>query len=315
MNPKTTMAVAQKLYEAGLITYMRTDAPVLSGEAEAEIRAWAVEHGFAVPAAPRKWKSKADAQEAHEAIRPTHIKQEHGGETEQEQALYQLIRLRTIASQLEDARYAVRVARLTGSVGGRIAAFEAKGKTMTFPGWKALVATDQTEEASEPEADNPVPALAPNDQLTATNSKMLTKKTKPPARFSEALLIRELERRGIGRPSTYAAILENVIKREYLKIEKRQLLPTPLGEQVIDALVNRFGFLEYSYTKQMEDALDLIATGKAGYRDVVQSAYEQLDVDVTTFIREGQGKGFFTCAACGKPLRHYEKRYGQKEGL
>lgn len=307
MNPKTTMATAQKLYEAGLITYMRTDAVMLSEEAVAEIRAWAVRHGFAVPASPRKWKSKADAQEAHEAIRPIHIEQEQGGETEQEQALYQLIRLRTIASQLEDARYAVRVARLAGNAGGKEAIFEAKGKTLTFPGWKALVATDQTEETSEAEADNPVPVLEPNKQITAAESKLLTKKTKPSARYSEAMLIRELERRGIGRPSTYAAILENVLKRAYLKIEKRQLVPTPLGEQVIDALVNQFVFLEYSYTKQMEDALDLIATGKAGYRDVVASAYNQLDADVTTFIQKGQGKGFFTCAVCGKPLRHHQK--------
>ena len=308
MNPKKTMATAQKLYEAGLITYMRTDAPFLSEEAEMAIRSWATEHGFAVPEKPRKWKSKAGAQEAHEAIRPTHIEQEHGGETEDEQALYRLIRLRVIASQLEDARYAVRTARLEGKAGGKSAIFEAKGKKMVVPGWKALVAIDQTEESEIAEADNPVPGLTSEEQLTAVGSKMLTKKTKPPARYSEAALIKELERRGIGRPSTYAAILENVLHRQYLRIEKRMLAPTDLGEKVIDALVRRFSFLEYTYTQQMETALDLIAKGKAGYRDVVKEAYDKLEADVARFVQEGQGKGFYTCSICGKPLRHHQKK-------
>ena len=111
------MALAQRLYENGHITYMRTDSPNLSEEAIAEIRSWAAQHDYPVPAAPRTWKSKEGAQEAHEAIRPTHIEAEEAGENEEEQALYRLIRLRAIASQLEEAVYAVRslVAPLTGA--------------------------------------------------------------------------------------------------------------------------------------------------------------------------------------------------------
>lgn len=308
MAPKTTMATAQKLYEAGLITYMRTDSPMLSEEAVAAIRAWATGHGFPVPPKPRQWKSKAGAQEAHEAIRPTHIELEHAGETEQEQALYRLIRLRAIASQMEDAVYAVRTARLEGVTGGKKAVFEAKGRTLVSPGWKALVASDQTNEETETEVDNPVPVLAPGDSLQPKTAKVVTKKTKPPARYSEAALIKEMERRGIGRPSTYAAILENVLFRKYLKIEKRQLVPTELGERVIDALVGKFCFLDYEYTKNMEGELDRIAVGQLGYKNVVETAYNQLEQDVQIFRKNGEGTGFFTCSLCGKPLRHLQKK-------
>lgn len=307
MNPKNTMALAQKLYEAGLITYMRTDSPMLSEEAVAAIRAWVTEHGYQLPAKPRQWKSKAGAQEAHEAIRPTHIEMESAGETDQEQALYKLIRLRAIASQLEDARYAVRTARLEGVAEEKKAVFEAKGRTLVSPGWKALVASDQTEEQAENEADNPVPILTPGDSLQAKTAKVLTKKTKPPARYSEASLIKELERRGIGRPSTYAAILENILHRKYLKIEKRQLIPTDLGEQVMDALIGKFCFLDYEYTQRMEGDLDRIAAGQARYLELVSSSYAQLDQEAQVFRMAGQGSGFFTCPECQKPLRHWQK--------
>ena len=206
-SPKTTMSLAQRLYEQGHITYMRTDSPNLSEEAIAKIREWATQHGFAVPKSPRRWKSKAGAQEAHEAIRPTHVEIETAGETEGEQILYTLIRLRAIASQLEEALYNVRIVTLESDVDGRKARFEAKGRTVKRAGWKALVAADQTEE-EEAEAENPVPKLETGQPVTAREAKVLEKKTKPPARYTEATLIKELERQGIGRPSTYAAILE-----------------------------------------------------------------------------------------------------------
>jgi DNA topoisomerase-1 len=300
LSPKKAMEAAQKLYEGGHITYMRTDSPNLSEEAIAEIRSWAGKHDLPLPAKPRAWKSKEGAQEAHEAIRPTHFDTLEAGEDDTQKALYRLIRLRAIASQLEDAVFAVRVLTLEGEAEGKKAIFEARGRTMIQPGWKAVVASDQTDEG-EAEADNQVPALKEGRQLTAQDGKVVTKKTKPPARFTEASLIKELENRGIGRPSTYAAILENIISsKEYLKLEKRFLIPTETGEKVAAALTGNFRFMEYGFTKGMEDGLDLIAEGKGAYLPLVTASYGQLNQEIKGYVAATSP----TCPACGKPLRH-----------
>jgi len=303
INPKTTMSLAQKLYEEGHITYMRTDSPNLSEEAIAEIRSWAAQHDYPLPPSPRTWKSKDGAQEAHEAIRPTHIEVEVAGETEDQQSLYKLIRLRAIASQLEDALFAIRLITLEGDVSGKAARFEAKGRTLIRPGWKALMSSDQTEE-DENEPDNNVPKQQPGQTATARESKVVDKKTKPPSRYTEASLIRELEKQGIGRPSTYAAILDNITSRGYLRLEKRFMVPEVLGEQVIDALSGRFGFLDYDYTRMIEEDLDKIAEGKGKqtYLAVVSTVHTQLTRDL-----EGFGGLGHPCPDCGKPLRHRVK--------
>ena len=150
-KPKKTMELAQKLYEGGHITYMRTDSPNLSESSLVEIRAYADAQGWPLSAKPRTWKSKAGAQEAHEAIRPTHPEMEEAGETPDEKALYRLIRIRALACQLADAVYDVRIARLSGEVDGRKAVFEAKGRTLREQGWKTIMGKDaslaDTEEA------------------------------------------------------------------------------------------------------------------------------------------------------------------------
>ena len=302
-SPKQTMELAQKLYENGYITYMRTDSPNLSEEAIAEIRSWAAQHDFPLPAKPRTWKSKAGAQEAHEAIRPTHFEIENAGETDKEQQLYSLIRLRAIASQLEDALFAVRTIRLEGEADGKKAIFEAKGKTLTTPGWKALVVKDHTSE-EEDEPENPIPKLETGKNLSAREGQLVTKKTKPPARFSEASLIRELENRGIGRPSTYAAILDNIIAgRGYMQLEKRFLIPTETGEKVADALIGKFSFLDYDFTKEMEDTLDKIAAGESQYLPRVTGEYHRLRDEIAKYVGASSPK----CPDCGKPLRHMVK--------
>lgn len=299
LSPKKTMEAAQKLYECGHITYMRTDSPNLSDEAIAAIRSWAGERDFPLPAKPRTWKSKAGAQEAHEAIRPTHIEVEEAGEDDTQKDLYRLIRLRAIASQLEDAIFSVRKITLEGETNGKKALFEASGRTLTRPGWKALVANDQTDE-SEEEPDNQVPKLEPGTQITAQGGRVITKKTKPPSRFTEASLIKELESKGIGRPSTYAAILENILSREYLSFEKRNLVPTETGEKVVDALTENFQFMAYDFTKGMEDGLDDIAAGKRKYLSLIKEQNDLLTRDIENYV-VGTSP---TCPECGKPLRH-----------
>ncbi len=298
ISPKQTMALAQRLYEDGHITYMRTDSPNLSDEAIAEIRSWAGENDYPLPAKPRIWKSKAGAQEAHEAIRPTHIEIETAGETEDEKKLYQLIRLRAIASQLEDAVFSLRDIQLEADVEGKIAYFEAKGRALKIPGWKALVVADQTNE-EEVEVDNLIPAAEPQSILTVQNSQLLTKKTKPPKRYTEAALIKDLERKGIGRPSTYAAILDNIIGRNYLKLEKRFLVPTGKGEKIVDSLTEHFFFLDYPYTKELEEALDDIASGQKKYLDVVSREHKRLENEIEKFIDATSPR----CPECGKALR------------
>lgn len=299
-SPKTTMEVAQKLYEQGHITYMRTDSPNLSEEAIVDIRSLASQNDWPVPPMPRTWKSKSGAQEAHEAVRPTHFEIETAGETESEQALYKLIRIRAIASQLEDAVYTVIKAKLEGECNDIKCFFEARGRRLLSAGWRVLSPNgDQTEEKEDDaQLDNPIPKLEIGKQCFVRESSVLTKKTKPPARFTEASLIKELENRGIGRPSTYAAILSNIMGRKYIELEKRQLKTTELGEKMINELRDRFSFVNYEFTKTLEADLDEIAEGKKTYLNIVKPVDEQLQVELRQFITDSG----HVCPECGKLL-------------
>lgn len=317
LKPKRTMELAQKLYEGGHITYMRTDSPNLSETAIAEIRAYADSKGWPLPDKPRVFKSKAGAQEAHEAIRPTHIEVEKvtlEGDFDEKfikdaRALYNLIRIRALASQLADAVFAVRVARLGADVEGKQAIFEARGRTLVEKGWKEILSADDSEEKEE-EAANPVPELKPQNNVSAVDGNVLTKKTKPKPRFKEATLIRELEKSGIGRPATYASILDNITTREYLKEEKGYLVPTPIGEKIVDALKSGFTFIDLDFTKSMEDTLDDVACGKKTYSDCMAAMYGDLHNELKTF----KEKHVIACPECGdrEQFRHLfskEKNY------
>lgn len=303
ISPKETMALAQRLYEAGHITYMRTDSPNISADAVATIQEFCRKMDLPVVAKPRRWKSKEGAQEAHEAIRPTHIEVESAGETDNEKALYALIRRRTLASQLEDALFSVRNVRLaSNTVEDRGPEFEAKGRTLVSPGWKVVLEDDRAED-NEDEPDNPVPQLQVGSQLNVGEGVVTTHTTKPPARFSEAALIKALEEKGIGRPSTYATILENILRRDYVRLEKRHLVPTPSGEIVIDTLIKHFCFMDFSYTKTMEENLDAMATGKTQYYDVMGQFKSALDNELKAFLAVNS----HDCPDCGQKLRRITK--------
>lgn len=316
-KPKKTMELAQKLYEAGHITYMRTDSPNLSHTAIEEIRAYAESRGLPLPQTPRTFKSKAGAQEAHEAIRPTHIEVEDitlEGDFKPDfirdaAKLYRLIRIRALASQLADAVYSVRVARLAADVDGKQAVFEAKGRTLLEKGWKEVLESDQSEE-KDIEPDNPVPELASSDHVAAESGSVLTRKTKPKPRFKDATLIRELEKSGIGRPATYASILDNITSREYLKEEKGYLVPTPIGEKIVDALKPAFTFIDLDFTRSMENALDDVAAGKMAYSDCMAAMYDDLHKELKAF----SAGHIIACPACGdtenfRHLKNAEKGY------
>lgn len=306
-TPKQTMQLAQRLYEQGAITYHRTDNPNFSQEAVHAIRAYCEAKGWPLVETPRTWNSKEGAQEAHEAVRPTHIEVEEAGETADEQALYRLIWLRSLACQLADAVFAVRTLKLTATMDGKEALFEAKGWTLVSPGWKVLQQAEVAEDEGEDDTTNPVPAMKPGTKATALTGTVTTKKTKPASRFTEASLIRELEKRGIGRPSTYAAIIDTISNRQYVTTEKRFLVPTVLGEKIVSGLCGHFSFIEYDFTRTMEQSLDDIAEGKAEYHAVIASAYDRLSNEVQAFAK-ASGK---VCEKCGKPMVHRMKKPGK----
>lgn len=209
-----------------------------------------------------------------------------------------------MAALLEDTVYAVRVLQLKADpVDGKDVLFEAKGRALITPGWKTLVQKDDSED-EEAEPENSVPALKPGTPLTAQECKLLPQKTKPPTRYTEATLIKRLEALGIGRPSTYAAILDNIKTREYIKEEKRQLLPSSLGEKVVDALQGGFSFVEYNFTKELESSLDKIAEGKADYKSVISEAYQILKQETGKVAAEN----LHPCPDCGQPMRHRVKK-------
>ena len=302
MNPKATMETAQELYQGGHITYMRTDSPNLSEEAIIDIRSLASQNDWPVPPKPRTWKSKEGAQEAHEAIRPTHFEVEEAGDNDRQKALYKLIRTRALASQLEDAVYATTKAVLETKLDGKEVIFEAKGRRLTSPGWRVILDGDQTDDQDkEAEPDNRIPKLREGAQATALSGDVKTKKTNPPARFTQASLVRELEKRGIGRPSTYAAIMDNITGRAYIsENKKRQLESTAAGEKLVSYLTGKFGFVDYDFTKRMEDQLDDIAEGKNEYLTVVREAHAVLEKELGDFNKASG----ISCPDCGCLVEH-----------
>jgi len=323
MNPKKTMDVAQALFEQGLITYMRTDSPNLSEEAVAEIRAYCDAHQMPLAPRPRTWQAKASAQEAHEAIRPTHVQQRAGGGNADERSLYQLIWERAVASQMAAAVYDVRQAVMESvePLDGKTLRFGAKGERLKFAGWLSLTGGDAADEGEYEGRDNPVPPLKAGDLSTAKDAKLVEKKTEPPKRHTQAGLVKSLERLGIGRPSTYAAIMEGLVRRGYVEIKGKTMRPTDIGKAVVDALKPAFSFLAYEFTAAMEDKLDEIAQGRLKYVDVVAETHAILEREIGALpgsprrsfgpkaeIDESASK--HACPECGKPLRRINGKKG-----
>lgn len=306
-DPDVTMKLAQRLYEQGAISYMRTDNPNLSADALTAIYETAQLKGLPMADEARRWKAKDGAQEAHEAIRPTHFDVEAAGENAQEQALYRLIWERAFASQLADARYDSRSVKLSATHDGRGLLFEASGRTLRSKGWLAIQAGDDSEEDECDDAANvPVPALTVGQTLKAADAKLLTKKTKAPKQYTLASLIKDLESRGIGRPATYAAILQNITARGYIKeVTGRKLDATDLGCLIVDGMVGTFQFMEYGFTRDLEADLDRIAEGATDYRAVVSGFYYSLKDELGN-VRI-QHAPTHPCPDCGKGMRRIAK--------
>lgn len=313
LDPEVTAKLAQKLFEQGAITYIRTDSVNFGDDAIGEIRAFAEGKGWKLPDAPRRFKSKGGAQEAHEAIRPTHIEVEEAGEDDKQRALYRLIWQRSVASQLADARYKVNAVTLESTDGPQPFEYKAKGRVMIDAGWRVLTAKDAVEDADTDDKDDAegkdagkVPMLDVGSDKRADTGKVLRKQTMPPKRYTKASLIAKLEAEGIGRPATYPAIMGNIMTRGYLAEVKRFLEPTEIGELVVDNLVKGgFAFMELDFTRDLEGQLDQIAEGKTTYFDVVAPAYEQLNRELVNVAQGGEFKPRFSCPKCSSGLRRY----------
>jgi DNA topoisomerase-1 len=287
-SAQTTMRVAQRLYENGYITYMRTDSTTLSESALTAARRQAVElYGAdSIPERPRQYSRKVkNAQEAHEAIRPAGDSFRTPKELERELnrdelALYDLIWKRTLASQMADARGLTVSLRLgTTTPTGRDAEFSASGTVITFRGFLAAY-EESRDDDTEKEEERPLPHLKPGDELKALQLEPEGHATTPPSRFTEASLVQALEERGIGRPSTYASIIGTILDRGYVFKRGTALVPSFLAFAVTGLLEQHFGRLvDYSFTAQMEDDLDQIAAGERERVDWLRQFYFGSDGD------------------------------------
>ncbi len=319
-SPARTMVLAQKLYEQGLITYMRTDSLNIGAEAAAEIHR-EIEKNFGKEyLAPRRYTTSSKvAQEAHEAIRPTDIGKQRAGARNDETKLYELIWQRTIASQMAAAK--MLRTKISANINGKsqiapvvehsslrdtakrksgeIPNFSATGNVIVFPGWLRADPRARGEEVE-------LPPVKEGEAITLVNLTSEKNETEPPPRYTEAGLVKELEKRGIGRPSTYAAIIKTIFDRGYVEKLGRALKPTDTGEVVIDFLEKNFaGYISDSFTAEMENELDEIADGKREYVATLKNFYDPFSKEVkakdklekaTTLGEAGEE---FKCPICG----------------
>ena len=271
------MRVAQKLYEAGRITYMRTDAPSLSNDSIDDARLF-IKDTLAdeyLTDKPRIYSGKENAQEAHEAIRPTSASltsEKLTGHSEEEVKLYDLIWRQFIACQMPDAKYL--------SINAKVVfddyVFSARGREVIFDGYTKVSVPN----AKKSDQEN-LPSLEQGQVLKLVEVKNEKKFTKPPARFSEAALVKELESKGIGRPSTYAAIISTIQARGYVKLENKRFFVNKIGLIVSDRLIESFNeIMDYDFTANLENELDEIASGNLEWKSVLNKFYQTFQDDL-----------------------------------
>ncbi|CUS82852.1 type I DNA topoisomerase [Candidatus Kryptobacter tengchongensis] len=330
-SAKKTMMLAQQLYEGvelgdegrvGLITYMRTDSTRLSDESVNAVREY-IYNNYGkeyLPQTPRVFKKSKTSQDAHEAIRPTYMKYEPKFVKkyldEDLFALYELIWNRFVACQMSSAVLEQTVVDITAD--GYL--FRATGTIVKFNGYMQIYEETKTESEDKEEKEVKIPVKINIDEILAlTNLVPEQHFTKPPARYTEASLVKELESRGIGRPSTYATIISTILERGYVELQDRKLIPTDLGFAVNKILISNFpDVVDYKFTARMEDDLDEIASGKKKYTDVVDSFFKPFDRYLKELenkkdeIREQvQEKTDIACYKCGSKMVVKIDKYGK----
>jgi len=311
MTPSRTMAIAQKLYEAGHITYMRTDSPTLSEAAQKDLANLVKTMFGAEYVDTKNFKSKGkNAQEAHEAVRPTHPNKLKAGNTDEQKRLYNLIWARTVASQMQPARL-IKTKIRANIADASIPDFAVTGSRVKHDGWLTADPAARGEEVLLPE-------LSEGDTLTCKNIESDARQTTPPNRYTEAGLVKELEKRGIGRPSTYASIMKNLQDRGYVDKQGKTLMPTDTGDVVSSFLEQNFAhYISDSFTADMENELDDIAEGSRQYRDTLAGIYEPFrkeianKEDIPKLTNLGDAPKEFTCPTCGGAMVYKLGRGGK----
>jgi len=310
-SPSRTMRTAQKLYEAGLITYMRTDSQNIAKEAQAALISTVNKEFGTNYAVAREYKSKAkNAQEAHEAIRPTDPTKRSAGHTEDQHKLYELIRARALASQMADAR-TLRT-KITANINtNSIPDFTVTGSRVLFEGWLR----------ADPDArgeDVELPSVSVEEVLKLIGMHTEEKETQPPGRYTEAGLIKELEKRGIGRPSTYASIISTLETRGYVEKQGRTLIPTATGDVVSTFIENNFtDYVSDNFTAEMENELDEIAEGKREYVKTMKEFYGPFTKaikgkdKIAKITSMGDAPKEFPCPICGGPMEYKLSKNGR----
>lgn len=303
-SPSRTMGAAQKLYEAGHITYMRTDSTNMSEVAQKQIIALISKDFGKSYLEPRKYKTKSkSAQEAHEAVRPSNFSKKSAGSTGDQKALYELIWERAMASQMSDAtiKRSKLITNITDSK-EEIPDFAVNGSRVVFDGWLKVDTAARGE-------DTEVPKLVVGDKLDLQSIEIEAKQTQPPNRYTEAGLIKELEKRGIGRPSTYASTMKTIMDRGYVLKEGRTLMPTDTGDVVSSFLEKHFAdYIGDTFTSDMEDELDEIAEGKRTYVKTLTDFYIPFQrsvaakEDIEKITNLGPGPKQFPCPICGADM-------------
>jgi DNA topoisomerase-1 len=309
--PSRTMRAAQKLYEAGMITYMRTDSTNLAKEAVEQILHVVGEEYGKEYVEARTYKSKSkNAQEAHEAVRPTNMHTRSAGHTDDQKRLYQLIRARTLSSQMTDAKV-LRTKILANVSGANIPDFAANGQRVVFDGWLKADPAARGEDVE-------LPKVAAHDKLTLVEAHTEEKETQPPSRYSEAGLVKELEKRGIGRPSTYASIISTLETRGYVEKQGRTLIPTHTGDVVSSFIEEHFGdYISDTFTAEMENELDEIAEGKREYAKTLKDFYGPFTKAVKSknkiekLTNMGPAPEEFKCPTCGSDMVYKLSKTGR----
>ena len=329
-DAKRTMRIAQQLYEGvevpgeghvGLITYMRTDSTRIADEAQQAARALIVEtYGPKyAPSAPKQYKKAGAAQDAHEAVRPTDVtrlpERVVKSLNSDQQRLYKLIWQRFVASQMSPAVFDV----VTVDISARNYTFRATGSTMKFDGF-LRVYTEGKDDANkiEDEDKQPLPMLTEAQLLKLLTLIPKQHFTEPPPRFTEATLVKALEEKGIGRPSTYAAIIATIQDREYVELSEKRFRPTELGTTVNDLLVKHFpNILDIAFTAGMETQLDAVAEGKEDWVKMMRRWYDPFAESVTKAGVEMENlkvpprEAGQDCPTCGKPMVIRSSKYGE----
>jgi DNA topoisomerase-1 len=312
LSPSNTMRIAQKLYEAGHITYMRTDSVNLAAPARTSIIAMAQKkYGENYTESHTYTTKSKNAQEAHEAIRPTHIEKETVGGTPEQNKLYELIWRRTIASQMADAKL-LKTKIVAETKDKKVPPFAANGSRVIFDGWLKADPAARGEDVE-------LPKVSSGEALDVTDVAIEEKETTPPNRYTEAGLIKELEKRGIGRPSTYASIMKTLADRGYVTKEGRTLMPTETGDVVSTFLEDNFPtYISDTFTAEMEDELDEIAEGKREYAKTLKDFYTPFLKEVKIKDKEagkitdlGPAPKEFPCPVCGSPMVFKLSRQGK----